>query len=96
MPAPADTQTVERLVELVTRRVLLALADALILVQRDGRASFEEARADAMKAVAEFAPKQPDADLVLSYRRWSARLAKDAGGLRPWMWAKLHGRRLPG
>jgi tetratricopeptide (TPR) repeat protein len=76
-------------------RVLHALTVALVQVQRRGRPAFAEARDRGLEAVKEFAPKTDDADLQLSYQRWARRLAKDAGGLAAWIWARLRAGQLP-
>jgi cellulose synthase operon protein C len=76
-------------------RILFRLAKALIRVQRDGRTGFENARSTGMQAIQEFAPKDEDADLRLSYRRWARKLAQAAGGVGPWLWAVLYGKKLP-
>ena len=76
-------------------RVLHAMTKSLIEVQRGGRVQFDSAREQGLRAIREFAPKDNDADLTLSYQRWARRLARDAGGMSPWMWSVLHGRKLP-
>jgi tetratricopeptide (TPR) repeat protein len=76
-------------------RVLYRLAKSLIGVQRAGRSEFETARSAGMQAIREFAPKDADADLTLSYQRWAKRLARDAGGMGPWLWFILYGKKLP-
>ena len=65
------------------------LAEALVAVQRAGAnraAAFAAAKKKAEDALASFAPKEPNIDLMRTYRRWTARLAKDAGGLSGWAW----------
>lgn len=76
-------------------RILYTLTETLLAVQKHGRSEFVKARREGLDAIKQFAPQEGDPDLVLSYRRWVDRLAKDAGGLAAWMWAKLGGRKLP-
>jgi tetratricopeptide (TPR) repeat protein len=72
-------------------RLILALAEGLVRVQKAPAAKkaeeFAEARRQAAKAVESLAPKIPNPDLGQSYQRWAARLARDAGGLAAWVWA---------
>ena len=77
-------------------RVLYAFTRSMIAVQRTGGTAFPEARERGRQAVREFAPKERDPDVVLSYQRWAKRLARDAGGIGPWVWAAFQGKRLPG
>jgi predicted Zn-dependent protease len=76
-------------------RIIRVLTESLIRVQRKGRGEFLAARSRGIKVVEEYAPKEGDAELTLMYRRWSKRLASDAGGLTAWIWATLHGKRIP-
>jgi len=76
-------------------RILHAFARSLVMVQKNGAPAFAEARDRGRKALREFAPKQSDPDLTLSYQRWAKRLARDAGGLGAWVWATFQGRRVP-
>jgi tetratricopeptide (TPR) repeat protein len=76
-------------------RILQALAMALFAVQRKGRLAFADARERAQIAVRQYAPKAGDTDLAFSYRRWSKRLAHDAGGVAAWLWAIFKGKALP-
>jgi cellulose synthase operon protein C len=77
-------------------RILYSLTRGLIDVQRKGRPAFVEARDRGREAVRQFAPKDGDADLALSYQRWAKRLSQDAGGIGAWVWAAFNGKRLPG
>jgi hypothetical protein len=77
-------------------RVLHALTLALLSVQRKGRSLFAEARERGGSAVHQYAPKTGDADLELSYRRWTKRLAHEAGGIAAWLWARFRGSAVPG
>ena len=77
-------------------RILHSLTRGLIDVQRKGRPAFVEARDRGREAVRQFAPKDGDADLALSYQRWAKRLSQDAGGIGAWVWATFSGKRLPG
>lgn len=92
----------ERLLELVddeelddVPRVLFGLTMALIQLIHDGRDSFQSARDKGLEAIRQFAPKQFDPDLQYSYRRWSYRMASAAGGIGPWVWYQLKGKKLP-
>jgi hypothetical protein len=76
-------------------RVLYAFTRSMIAVQRTGGTAFAGARERGRQAVREFAPKERDADVLLSYQRWAKRLARDAGGIGPRVWAAFQGRRLP-
>lgn len=76
-------------------RVLRALTMALVAVQRKGRLAFMDARERAQNAVRQYAPRTGDADLALSYRRWTKRLGQYAGGLAAWLWATFKGKALP-
>ena len=76
-------------------RILYTLAEGLLLVREGGKASFETAKARAKEVIAEFREGVSEADLQASYQRWAARLAKDAGGISAWIWAKLNGKRVP-
>lgn len=76
-------------------RVLCAFTRSLIALRRKGATAFTEARERGRQAVREFAPKERDADIALSYQRWAKRLARDAGGIGPWVWAVFQGKRLP-
>jgi tetratricopeptide (TPR) repeat protein len=76
-------------------RILYKLAKSLIGVQRAGRSGFEVARSAGMQAVRELAPKDNDPDLFLSYQRWARRLAQAVGGVGPWLWSLLYGKKLP-
>jgi len=76
-------------------RILHALTLALATVQRKGRLAFADARERAQAAVGKYAPKAGDADLTFSYRRWSKRLAQEAGGIAAWLWATFKGKALP-
>jgi tetratricopeptide (TPR) repeat protein len=71
-------------------RLFLVLADALVAVQRAARASrsaaFADAKRKAKEALVSYAPIVPNPDLIRTYRRWVARLAKDAGGFNAWIW----------
>jgi tetratricopeptide (TPR) repeat protein len=77
-------------------RVIYAFTRSLITVQTRGAPAFVEAREQGRIAIREFAPKEVDPDLRLSYQRWAKRLARAAGGIGPWVWATFHGRRVPG
>jgi hypothetical protein len=76
-------------------RVIYAFTRSLMTVQKRGTSTFAEAREQGREAIREFAPKETDPDLTLSYQRWAKRLARDAGGLGPWVWAVFYGRRVP-
>ncbi|WP_020470373.1 tetratricopeptide repeat protein [Zavarzinella formosa] len=76
-------------------RILYTLAEGLLLVREGGRASFEQAKQRAKEAIDEFKAEAPEADLKASYQRWVVKLAKDAGGIGPWLWAKFSGKKLP-
>lgn len=70
-------------------RLFFVLAETLVAVQRatgNRSALFHEAKKKADEALANFAPKEPNDDLTRTYRRWTARLAKEAGGLSGWVW----------
>jgi tetratricopeptide (TPR) repeat protein len=71
-------------------RLFFVLADSLVAVQRaapgQATAAFAEAKKKAEEALASYAPKEPNDDLSRTYRRWAARLAKDAGGFGAWAW----------
>jgi hypothetical protein len=75
--------------------ILHTLTRSLIRVQRGGRREYPAARAEGLEAVRQLAPRSDDPDLTLSFRRWARRLAQDAGGLGPWVWAVFQARRLP-
>jgi hypothetical protein len=92
----------ERLLELVDEeelddvpRVLYGLATALIQLIHDGRDAFQSARDKGIETIRQFAQKQPDPDLQHSYRRWAHRMASVAGGIGPWLWYQLKGKKLP-
>ncbi len=71
-------------------RLFFALAEGLVAVQRASPANrakaFNDAKIKAEEALASYAPKQPNDDLTRTYRRWTARIAKDAGSLTAWAW----------
>jgi tetratricopeptide (TPR) repeat protein len=70
-------------------RLFFVLAETLAAVQRavsNRSAAFSEAKRKAEEALANFAPKEANEDLTRTYRRWTARIAKDAGGLSAWAW----------
>jgi hypothetical protein len=77
-------------------RILSAFARTLLQVQRQGRSAFAEARDRGREAIKAFGPKGPDPDVALSSQRWARRLARDAGGLGPWIWAAFLHKRLRG
>jgi len=80
-------------------RLVLALAEGLVRVQKAPAAKkaeeFAEARRQAAKAIESLAPKIPNPDLGQSYQRWATRLARDAGGLAAWLWAIWQRMRRP-
>ncbi|MCE9530334.1 MAG: hypothetical protein K8T89_04250, partial [Planctomycetes bacterium] len=71
-------------------RLLYAFAETLIEVQQAPPAAraavFKAAKKKVEDALASFAPKQPIADLTISYRRWTAAISLAAGGLQAWAW----------
>lgn len=71
-------------------RLYFHFAEALLSVQQSGSASrlaaFQDARAKVDEAIASYAPKEANDDLMRTYRRWVSRLAKEAGGLLGWGW----------
>ena len=71
-------------------RLFLILAATLVAVQRapanTRSAAFADAKKKAEEAFNNYAPKTPHDDLTRTYRRWTARLAKDAGSLSSWAW----------
>lgn len=69
-------------------RLYFAFAETLVLVQRAANraAAFNEAKKKVDEALASFAPKEPNEDLTRTYRRWTTRVAKDAGTLSAWAW----------
>lgn len=71
-------------------RLLFAFAETLLAVQRAGpgarAAAFHEAKKNVEEAIASLAPKEPNADLTRSYRRWTIRISQDAGSLTAWAW----------
>ena len=76
-------------------RILYTLAEGLLLVREGGKASYEAAKLRAKEVIAEFREGVSDADLLASHQRWANRLAKEAGGIGPWLWAKLNAKKLP-
>jgi len=71
-------------------RLLFHFAESLIEVQRAGedqkQTVFRVMRAKVEEAIATYAPKTGHDDLSRCYRRWTARIARNAGGLGGWGW----------
>lgn len=76
-------------------RIIYSFAESLLLVREGGRASFDAAKTRVKQVIAEFREGVSENDLLASYKRWAARIAKEAGGIGPWIWAKLNGKKLP-
>ena len=75
--------------------ILHTLTEGLLLTRTGGKTAFETAKEKAKKAIDAHKAEAPQPDLAVSYQRWTARLAKETGGVGAWLWAKMNGRKLP-
>jgi len=76
-------------------KVVFAMSEALLKVQRDGRGQFGAARADLERAAKDNAALEADPAIYRAWRKCVSKLAREAFGVSAWLWARRSAKAPP-